>query len=628
MKRALVLPMLVIAALVLAACDPGVPDTADWCYKFDFTANDNFAMTYGRWVAGVGYVTDENNHLGLTYQHSDFINVGGVIVGVMKAAAGDVSVSAAGNIFATNVSINETIPAAVPWSEVLGIQFIQGNPDASGNTINVTVQSSGAIVIPYLKVFGKFVNPFGIDNCDTVINPEEETTATSTPTNTPSPWPTSIPTETPTPTATGTVTPTLTPSPTWSPTPSPTPTSYYFMGPTAAVSYNAPLNSPFSYLRWFASARFSYVPGPNTQIVGWWFDAEGSTVTTGGYTWEAIIVPQGADTPVNSSGNMPLVGSESLSYVASGGGVDSNSLTNGVWYPSNEQNHINIPIRTAVATLRPGAQFAAPCPLCSRVVGVGTPGFAVIGGQGKNEHTSYAGQFFGAPILFGVPSATPTPTSTRTPTRTPQATTTPTTLPTGGPTFTPNPGVPTLTPSRTFVPIQIPPTFPPVYITATYPGGTPAGTPAGTPSPNPSATAGTPVGTATGFPAMTGTPVSLPGEFGDVIGLGGGVLAGINNIFSIGSTWLGGLSASFNGVVSGWYNATPRAPAGTPLCSSRPLDYEFCAILYVLRYTVFSGPVGSLIMPLATVVFDLFIVFMFIRIARAILARISKITEV
>ena len=37
---------------------------------------------------------------------------------------------------------------------------------------------------------------------------------------------------------------------------------------------------------------------------------------------------------------------------------------------------------------------------------------------------------------------------------------------------------------------------------------------------------------------------------------------------------------------------------------------------------------GSVIMPLATVVFDLFIVFLFIRMARAILARLSKITEV
>jgi hypothetical protein len=255
----------------------------------------------------------------------------------------------------------------------------------------------------------------------------------------------------------------------------------------------------------------------------------------------------------------------------------------------------------------------------------------VIGGQGKNEHTSYAGQFFGAPILFGVPSATPTPTNTRTPTRTPQPTRTPpTTLPTGGPTFTPQAtgSGPTPTPSRTFVPIQIPPTFPPFYITATMNvPGTPSGPPGGTVTPNPSAS-GTPEGTATGVPAMTGTPVSMPGEFGDVLGLGGGVLAGVNNLFQLGSSWLGGLGASFNGIVSGWYNAVPRAPAGTPLCSTRPLDYEFCAILYVLRYTIFSGPVGSLIMPLATVVFDLFIVFMFIRIARAILARIGRITEV
>ena len=70
------------------------------------------------------------------------------------------------------------------------------------------------------------------------------------------------------------------------------------------------------------------------------------------------------------------------------------------------------------------------------------------------------------------------------------------------------------------------------------------------------------------------------------------------------------------------------APPGVPLCASQPRSSEFCAILYIIRYTILSGPVGSLIMPLATIVFDLFIVFLFIRMARAILARLSKVTDV
>jgi hypothetical protein len=136
---------------------------------------------------------------------------------------------------------------------------------------------------------------------------------------------------------------------------------------------------------------------------------------------------------------------------------------------------------------------------------------------------------------------------------------------------------------------------------------------------------GTPQGTPQGTPGPGGQGTPIPGEYGDITGIGNNVFGSLNNALGIGTGWLNNLSARFSSVINAWYTASPQALPGVPLCSSQPQSNEFCAILYIIRYTILSGSVGSLIMPLVTIVIDLFIVFMFIRLMRAILARLAKL---
>jgi hypothetical protein len=151
--------------------------------------------------------------------------------------------------------------------------------------------------------------------------------------------------------------------------------------------------------------------------------------------------------------------------------------------------------------------------------------------------------------------------------------------------------------------------------------GTPVGTlvtPVRTPGPTPTASGGN------GGGGSGGGGIG-PGLGGDISDLANNVFGVIGNVGNTAGSWLGNLTLSFDRVINAWYAAPPQAPPGVPLCSTQPRSNQFCAILYIIRYTLLSGPVGSLIMPLATVVFDLFIVFMFIRFVRAILARLGRV---
>lgn len=168
--------------------------------------------------------------------------------------------------------------------------------------------------------------------------------------------------------------------------------------------------------------------------------------------------------------------------------------------------------------------------------------------------------------------------------------------------------------------------------------GTPGGGGFGTPTPVVPTSTGTPGATSTPYTTTptpmvtgTGTPVGIepmPSDLNNVTGMGEDVFGLVNGLLVKGRDWLAELLSRTTGIYNMWRTAPVTAPPGVPLCATQPTQNEFCAILYIIRYTILSGPVGSLIMPLATIVFDLFIVFLFIRMARAILARLSKVTDV
>lgn len=59
--------------------------------------------------------------------------------------------------------------------------------------------------------------------------------------------------------------------------------------------------------------------------------------------------------------------------------------------------------------------------------------------------------------------------------------------------------------------------------------------------------------------------------------------------------WLGGLVSI---IVNAWNNATPQPIPGLPNCRGDPKSNMFCAALWVMENTIFSGPIGVLILPI------------------------------
>lgn len=799
--------LLVLAALVLASCnsDP-LPTNVDWCYEFDFRNNDSMALTYGRWLPGVGYSTDENNNLGLTYDAS--VSVAPVLarVGIQKGAYGDLSVASSGTVFGINMENQATIPAAAPANTIYDIDFkpsVTNNAVPIGSQINVTVRANGNILVSYLQVYGTGANPFPASNCGELVleTPLPPPTSTNLPTSQPTwtPVVTDLPSVTPSPT------PTTSPTPAQSPTPTPTPTFHYYWGPEQSGSYSlsAANQCPGCVnARYRANGQFVYDPDGSSSVAAWvgWitsFDSGGGgrnqifslmpvSTPAGGLPF---YVPQAGDYQAGSSGDVNTGNTADIEYV-------SVIPANATLYPA---------IANWISTQIPSVNNYSAW-MQSTPAGTGQPSYAgvSIGSDYTDQWNSFgmSGALRVRPVLYGYPS--PTPTWSPTPTATPTATHTgvPTnqfTQTPAGPTFTPNPratGIPvpqgapggnnyrggasfcgfgtgnyvydfrqqsaesqnwmvpfesgpyatwrqyvgmelalgpdgnrlgqfwyqlmTAIPGGTIQSISVwspsnnpswtiavgtapsrnpdydltnvsgpgwktvsmggmpvgrevfvsvrsnntaPLTVSMISVNVSCPGtptatqpfqvgqppilptvnnwqtpqptqagtlvnmGTPWGTPGGTPAPG-----STPGGSTTPQPTTTSTPEvndMIPGESGaeGAANFGGNLFGTVNNLFGLGGNWLDILSNRITGIAGAWNSAPVTAPPGVPLCKTNPQSNQVCAIFYFLRYSILSGPTGSLIMPLATVVFDLFVVFMFIRMVRAILARVSKVSE-
>jgi hypothetical protein len=204
------------------------------------------------------------------------------------------------------------------------------------------------------------------------------------------------------------------------------------------------------------------------------------------------------------------------------------------------------------------------------------------------------------PSVSPTPTATPTlltltPTASRTPTRTPFPSVQP---PTIAPTRTPNPTVaPTL-----FTP---------------PPGGTATFAPTTTALAPPTIS----------FPGSGSIPgVPGTGDLGGVIRLGEGVIGVVSNLWSRSSVWATSAVNAAGRIFTAWNTSTPSAPPMMPSCKTTPLASELCAIWYILQNTLFSGPIGSLLIPTGVIVVDLFtILVLFIPLVRALLTRIAEV---
>lgn len=784
---------LLAASVALAACsDDGglaLPDRSDWCYRFDFRQNDSMALNYGRWVPGVGYYTDENNHLGITYSHYATVNPTYMNVGIQKGAAGEISVAAAGNIFGIVVQMNESIPAVAPASETYDILLDPGTLPSGvvpiGTDVNVTIQTNAALIVAYLDVYGNFTNPFGVSNCPGFIN---LTNGPSTPTETS--WATSAPTWTPeattyeTPTPTPTPSDTPTPTPSWSPTPTPTPTYMYYFSPVERWTRPLPVSDwwvnnsrtresvtgaqPVGVIALDAYApnmgdpyAWSGEPTPDSAAQMWSDNSDSSASlpaarvrSNAAATYVATAYPSAAAvwvSDVGGTGAIPVGTTVAGVFRYGQGGYrpTGNAWVDVRWLlygqPSPTPTPTNTPVNTSTPTrtptplpftLTPAGPTFTPNPAATSLpLPYGLPGNTFRGtnmlcayGNGsyvwdlrfqsaylqgwnnpyENEPAAVWRQGVGMelPLVDGqrlgrfwkypfteVPGALVTGMSAFSPSENTwqvAASFSPSRNPiyqtamggAGWNTFGPFtgvtiprelffsirtgnnqplivsflavsvvgcPGTPTATqPFNVNPPQATSQALPTVYNWQTPTGtvnhiGTPWGTPAGTPGGTPGT--GTPGGTPDGTPG-TGTPWGTPGpgtpdpnstpvfgdggftgDMGQINQLGGDLFGTFNNLFGLGGNWLNLLSGRISGIIGAWNTAPATAPPGVPLCQTNPTHNELCAIFYIIRYTILSGPAGGIIMPLATVVLDLFIVFMFIRMLRAILSRIARIVE-
>jgi hypothetical protein len=232
------------------------------------------------------------------------------------------------------------------------------------------------------------------------------------------------------------------------------------------------------------------------------------------------------------------------------------------------------------------------------------------------------------PTIYPTSTLTPSNTTTATATFTSTNTTTPlpsvTAIATGSP-------APTTTGTRTRVPIGIF-TAPPL---GTLP---PPLTAWATSTMNLTTTAEW-LGTVT--PGADGTLVYVPWDSTGGDG-GGGPGDTATNLGEIGRAVLGfgsnamnqafgfatSLGSQVSGVVTAWNTAQPVAIQGLPNCiGSARLESELCAIYYILTYTIFSGTIGSILIPLATVIVGLVLIMIVIKRARATVARIGEINK-
>ncbi len=653
MKRRVVALVLLVLA---AACSPAPPPQVDWCYWFDFKTTNNFNIVNGTWQDGIGYVNDDNYNLSINYDAGIDVTPVQVTVSVERVDAGDITARANGIIFGISGDTgNQTLPADQVGSDV---SFTNESADASGPGANISASASSRMAVTALFVYGRNANPFGVSNCEGYVP-----TPTPVPTGTLTPFPTIAPspTDTPPPTFTLSVTPSPTITNTPTPGPSATPT---IAGLTWYHIFNfeiGPNSANWSSWAWNSQYGGGYAPnGTWSTGIGWVEDVYPSGPTT--FRVDNYLMTKSISAHINY-----VQVTYDVSFGSGGNGnmglYRNGTTTNVATAAMSQGNNQVLTFNTNIDVSRLQIGIAA---------GSGTSGAIagryahfrkiIVGGTGTDPFTQET----------PTPTATMTETLTSTPSDTPTLTTTPgpSATRTPIPTWTPPGGTPASltpqpTPSRTSVPVYYPSWTPQptinrtgtqqnretrtatlatatanahltqtaVVVTGTanaYATGT--ATAGGTPTPGATGTIDYSLPPVPGegelTPIMTGIPT--PGDSGDLKKntdeLGGNVFSTLSNSILKAFGWLGNLN-SLSTILTAW-NSTAATPLpGLPQCKVAPLSSELCAIYYFLTYTLLSGAVGSLLIPMAVIVVDVWCILSFVRLVRAILARLGKIRQ-
>lgn len=630
MMKSVVLVVVVIG-LVLAGCNLGVPEnpvTTDWCYTFDFTADDyNFSLPYGLWEAESGFLTDQQGRLSMGYLNPVSVQSTYIILTLNTLPGFNptvVNFTSNGNIFGfnTGVPVSGNINVSAGSTEL----FLQPDPNDFSASINFTIQSSTRFAVSSLEVRGNGVNPFPVNNCDTTPEPPTPTdfVATDLPTNTPTAQPTATALLSPTPTSTSTATD----------TPAATATPTGFWCDNAIINFDDGEDVPW----------FNAYPGlvAVSTAEGYTGDASewtGTTIAGDDYYQDYVQLAldvsnltgikrirfrwrmEGTEFPVNA-------------YVYSG--TESNYFLN-VIHSVPWRANASTWVQETVSEL----DFNGT-----------TYRYVYIYMYTYSQHAPRSFYLDDIEICHQGFVNTPTPTSTYTASPTFNFSATPTlTLTPAGTSFTTQ-AVRSSTPSPTIVGTRATatrvPIFTPPPLATLPPPLTPLNTVTAHPSYTPDLSStyqfyGTMTATygGTGTPAATGTaytipwPTSFPGDgsgggdggsgVGGVAGYGNGVLGFVSNAMHQGIAWLGEFRLWATNLLTSYQNAPPQPLPGLPHCATNRFASELCAIYYILNNTVFAGPLGSIIIAVAVADIDLVTVFSFILLARAILSRLAEI---
>lgn len=583
-----------LAVIVLSAAGLQAPVAAqapwpdsgyDWCYTFDFTTNPHQAeVLFGEWQSGLGYTSQlfgEDQVISIRYSQAVTVAPERVIILLRDGAfsSGIINVDFGATAFGLTTGpepIRFTMGGDFPDKTITLLPFAAGQ---SGNTMDIGVIASQQVYLDSVLLFGNGASPFPFNECASVT-----ATATSTA------WLPSTPTTTPTPTIDDA---TEEPAPVCvlpgQPTPTPTPTDTATPGPTPTPT-DTP--TPSYYLGAVYEKTVTYDAG------NFWVSIEIDIPAQAGPVRVYVVETTHTVKPMQSTLRSPWVdGSATF-------GPGTVCLA----------NPVDAGVCAALGLTRWDNNVA------SYISERGSDPWRVMFHMVPWSHGAGTVTVRVRPVIYGIPPSTPTPSPTPwpicDPTETPEPSHTPTPY-----TLTPTPSVPpTQTPWIIYWPTPAPtrtpnPTVNPTLLTPP---------PGPTSTPVPTTTAAAPP-TLAGPGTGTGGSGLGPADFTGITGLGEGIMNFVTNLWTRGTILAAQVGSQATRVLSGWGNATPTAPPSMPQCRSNPLANELCAIWYILQYTVLSGPVGSLIIPVATIVVDLFALFLFIRLGRAVVARLGEV---
>lgn len=583
--------IVLLMALTIAACGTDNPPSgSDWCFRFYFTNSPyTVNITDGLWVEGVGIQPDEIGHLTMSYSQTLIVVPTIVILTLSRGEGveGPIDVAANAQIFGvtTGGPISNTIPGDL---DSFNLRLTPANVGDGSANFNISATASDTMQLEAMTIAGQGASPFTTDNCEgepTPIPTEPLPTSTGT-------LATPTPSDTPTPTETFTPTNTYTPSMT--PTASPW-CQFWDFSTDGEILFGTRVSGGIQQVNTSGSNYYAaaYVDIPENIVITW---AQTYATDEGASDSFTVRALDALDNEV-----------EVLWDDTSGNGYTWDSFS---W----DVNALEV-IRLLITV-----QHAV----------------------GSHVRTMESFEACGYYIIPPTPTPTNTLNLTWTQTASPTRTLTPNPLITG----TPPTATITRTATSTNIPIYtLPPvaTLPPPIATGTSiktstPFGTPAGTPGGTSTPwTPQPITGTPMD---GEPWATsqgpgiGPPGDGPGDDGPSGCDGSGAISLMCNVINTSTNamnqafgYIGELNGRMVAFVTAYQNATPTAIPGLPHCATDRFGSELCAIYYILTYTVLSGPIGSLIVPVAVIDIDILILFTFVKLVRALLVRLAGVLQ-